>query len=150
MDNLNLNFLKDIDIKSYEYPWDDVEWKTELEVSVLKIWTDGKPRGFTAYRFMSVGSVLGTEEEIKGVVIHILKLAIHPEWRNKGIGTELLKNIEAAAKHQEVDFLVKILHEENKDGRDWLLKKDFVGFSVLKNIFPQARDGFSFIKRVER
>ena len=144
-----VSHLKDIDIKSYEFPWCDDYWKNEAEKSTLKLcMRSGIPRGFIAYRFVNVKDIMESED-MEGTVIHILKLAVHPSWRNKGIGTELLKYIERAAKLQKVIILVMILHEENSEGRNWILKQGFIGYSLHTELFSDARDGYGFIKRIE-
>lgn len=144
-----LHYLKNIDIKSYEFPWDDEYWNSEAEKSILKLWMkDGKPYGFTAYRFVNVKNILKSGD-IEGTIVHILKLAVHPDWRNKGIGAALLRNIEEAARLQKVVILVIILHEENSEGRDWIIKRGFKGNSLHLELFPDGRDGYGFLKRLE-
>jgi ribosomal protein S18 acetylase RimI-like enzyme len=144
--------LKNIDIKSYYWPWDDEYWLSDqLNKSVIKMWVEPTPLppfGFIAYRFINVKDIIKTGE-IQGTVIHISKLAVHPNHRNKGIGTKLLENIEATAKLQSVNVLTVILYEENNDGIKWLLKRGFKGHGLHPEVFPDGRDGYSFCKVLE-
>jgi len=143
-------YLHDIDIKSNEWPWDEEHWKDEVKKYIIKMWMEPvaprKPLGFVAYRFINIKDLLGVES---GTVIHLLKLAVHPDHRNRGIGTMLLANVETIAKPQDVKVLVSILHEDDVEGRAWLIKQGFLARTLLVSRFPDGRDGYSFIKELE-
>ena len=147
-------YLRDIDIKSNEWPWVEEHWKDEVKKYIIKMWMEPvpngssrKPLGFVAYRFMNIKDLIEREE--RGTVIHLLKLAVHPNHRNRGIGTTLLENVEKIAKFQDVKILVVILHEDDKDGRDWLIKRGFLSRTLLVSRFPDGQDGYSFVKELE-
>jgi len=153
-DNFWVHYLKDIDIKTNEWPWTDEYWENEAKKNIIKTWLekddDGKgaktPRGFVAYRFVSLRTLIGKGQE---TIIHILKLAVHPSWRNRGIGIKLLESVEVAAKLQNVNSLAIILHEEYVESREWLVNRDFKAVKLHKSVFPDGRDGYSFFKEVE-
>ncbi len=145
-------YLRDIDIKSNEWPWDESHWKGEVKKYIIKMWMEigppKKPLGFVAYRFVNIKNLIERNLEEKGTVIHLLKLAVHPNYRNKGVGTTLLENVEKIAKLQDVKILVAILHEDDKDGRNWLIKRGFLAQTLLVSRFPDGCDGYSFIKEL--
>ena len=147
-----LTYLKDIDIKCFEHPWNDEYWEKEIQKSLIKLWVDNNlkiPRGFAAYRFINIRDLIKSTKEVTGTVIHLLKLAVHPGWKRQGIGTKLLKTVEESAKLQKVVFIATIIHEENREGIDWLTKRKFVGYGVHRKMYPDERDGFGFLKRIE-
>jgi len=145
-------YLYDIDIKSNEWPWSEEYWRDEVKKYNIKMWMEiepnKKPLGFIAYRFVNIKDVIEIELEEKGTVIHLLKLAVHPDYKNKGIGTKLLENVEKIAKLQDVKILVTILHEDDKEGREWLLKRGFLARTLRLGAFPDGCDGYSFVKEL--
>jgi len=150
-------WLKDIDIKSCEWPWCEDYWKDDVKKNIIKMWMGGEPTkrlplGFVAYRFVNIKDLiekdLGENLKEKGTVVHVSKLAVHPKYRNQGIGTKLLENAEAAVKLQDAKLLVMILHEEDDEGRGWLIRRGFVAQTLHKEMFPDGRDGYSFAKEL--
>lgn len=151
-------YLRDIDIKSNEWPWDEDFWKDDVKKYIIKMWMETtvneqqttlkKPIGFIAYRFVNIKDLIEKGLEGKGTVIHILKLAVYPKHRNKGIGTKLLENVELISKSQDVKVLITILHEDDKEGREWLLKRGFLGQTLHPEMFPDSCDGYSFAKEI--
>ncbi len=132
-----IGYLRDMDIKCYEWVWDDTTWVKESDRSIIRMWiTENLPRGFTVYRFMNFS-------------IHIQKLGVHPSWRRRGIASELLGDIESAAKRTGVKRIYTILHEENNLGREWLSKRGFIADKVHKEMYPDSRDGYSFSREVK-
>ena len=149
------SYLEDIDIKSHEWPWTHDYWANEVKKNIVKMWIDGEegeqvPQGFVAYRFVNVKDLIETGEwQGEETVIHILKLVVRPNWRNKGIGTRLLEDVEAAAKLQNVGTLAVILYEENDYGRMWLMNHGFASCILHKKLYPDGRDGYTFFKVVK-
>ncbi len=151
-------YLEDIDIKSYEWPWTGDFWAGEVKKYSVKIWMEESseplvvkscektPHGFVVYRFINVRDLMDIEKDIKDTIIYIEKLAVHPDWRNKGVGKKLLESVESAAKLQSVSVLVIFLHEENDVGRKWLLKHGFEVCKLHPKQFPDGRDAYSFMK----
>lgn len=130
-----LNYLKDIDVKSYNYTWLDEDW-AEIEKWIIKIWMlEKQPRGFAALRFD------------KGDKIIIAKLAVHPRHRGQGGGTALLENVEAIAKFRYVKRLTALLHEDN-EFKDWMVARGFKAARIEKRAFPDG-DGYHFCKEIE-
>ncbi len=142
-----IDHIKNIDIKSDEWPWSDEQWINELPKYITKVWMDPDvPRGFMVYRFVNLRDLV---KGLEGSVIYIPKLAVHPSWRNRGIGSELLLNIEAMAKLQDVKMLTLFIHEENSLGINWLRKQGFKACKVHSGLSPDGRDSYSFTKVIE-
>lgn len=143
-----LKWIKAIDIKSYEWPWDDDQWVSELPKNIIKMWMDPEtPRGFMIYRFMDIRDLI---PKLEGSVVHISKLAVHPNFRNQGIGAALLADLVTTAKLQKVTRLVVFLHEENEIGIRWTTndRRGFKAHGVHRELFPDKRDGYGFIKEL--
>jgi len=141
--SLWLPTIKNIDIKSHEWPWCDDRWAEELPKNITKMWMDPEvPRGFSCYRFMGFKDLIS---ELDGNIIHISKLAVRPNFRGKGIGSSLLENIIVTGRIQKVKALVILVHEENDLGIKWIGKRGFKAHSVRLGAYPDERDGYSFI-----
>lgn len=145
--SLWLPTIKNIDIKSHEWPWCDERWAAELPKNITKMWMDPEvPRGFSCFRFMSLKDLIS---ELNGNIIHVSKLAVHPGFRNKGVGSQLMNDLEAIGRIQRVKSLVIFIHEENDLGIEWISKRGFKAHRVHSGIYPDGRDGYSFMKGLE-
>jgi len=147
--SLWLPTIKNIDIKSHEWPWCDDRWAEELPRNITKVWLDPEvPRGFSCYRFMGFKELIS---ELDGNIIHISRLGVHPSFRGKGIGSSLLENIVITGRIQKVKALVIFIHEENDLGIDWISdpKRGFKAHRVHKEAYPDGRDGYSFTRSLE-
>lgn len=144
----DLNWLMDIDIKSYEYPWSIEQWKKladGLQYVILVALVKNVPVGFVAYD--------RTQGEVE-----ILRIAVKPSYRRKGIGTKLLYTVEkGAGTLNRIRIVVPEIqcfpgHED--DVSQWLLKRGYVAVPpILKNHFQFCGnniDGFTFIKEQGR
>jgi ribosomal protein S18 acetylase RimI-like enzyme len=129
-------YLKDIDVKSYEYPWLD-EWG-QLNRYVIRgaIRQDGKD--FRVVAFYAVKP---------GVVCTIHKLAVRPHFRGQGIGKELLADLEKSCKEWGVS-MEALLHEENVYGLNWARRQGFTAIGIKPRYFPDERDGIVLRKEL--
>ncbi len=70
--------------------------------------------------------------------IDIIRIMVDRRFRNKGIGTILLKNILFRGKPMEI-----VLNENDKEGILWMRKKLFFGIGIERGYFGRA-DGWVF------
>jgi len=130
-----LQYLKDIDVKSYDYPWLDIDWD-DIKKWIIKVWMfEDQPRGFIAYRFVDPEKIL------------IAKLAVHPSFRRHHGGEELLQEMEVVSKFSGVKYVTALLHEDN-DFKDWAVKQGFKAIHIEYCAFPHG-DGYFFQKVLE-
>jgi ribosomal protein S18 acetylase RimI-like enzyme len=123
-------YLKDIDVKSYDYPWLD-EWnalsKYILNGVIRQEGDDFRVVGFYAVK--------------PGVTCVIHKLAVRPAFRKQGIGTELLADIEERCAGWKLGTMEVVLHEENDLGINWAQSQGFKAVGMEIEMFPDGRDG---------
>ena len=124
------NELYDIDIKSYYWPWLPEAWGEVKGYSFKVYMLRGKPRGFTCFK----------EEDD---YLEIFKLAVHPHYRELGIGSVLLKDLVHAAISRRKKKLIMLVHEECKFF-EWLGKRGWRAVSVERNRYPDGSDGYLF------
>lgn len=126
-------YLKDIDIKSYEYPWLE-EW-TQLNSYVIR----GAIRQDKVVAFYAVKP---------GVTCMIHKLAVRPNFRGQGVGKELLSYLEKECEEWKLKVIEALLHEENVNGLNWAHRQGFKAVGIKLRYFPDDRDGIELRKEL--
>jgi GNAT superfamily N-acetyltransferase len=143
----DINFLVDIDLKSYDYPWSIDKWQSlafdPTCVIVLAI-INVEPVGFVAWR---------KKTAIKEA--EILRLAVKPAYRKCGVGSLLLSSVEITACESGLQEIVIIVPEvycfpgHKNDVSQWLLARGFRAVApIFKNYFDlygSKVDGFKFV-----
>jgi ribosomal protein S18 acetylase RimI-like enzyme len=130
-------YLKDIDVKSYEYPWLD-EWST-LSRYVINGVIRPEGEDFRVVGFYAIKP---------GVVCEIHKLAVRPAFRQQEIGKNLLADIEAQCEKWKLNYMEATLHEENTLGIKWAGLQGFKAVGIEVEMFPDGRDGILLRKEL--
>lgn len=141
-----LPYIKDIDIKSNEWPWDDETWETANKYIVRSYIED----------IFSPDSSIIIRTEIRGFfvckiipnAVLILKLAVHPNAKNRGVGTALLMDVIRIAQRRKLKMVCVTIHEENTSGIKWISEKGFKGAEIVRATYPDGRDGYTFYKEM--
>lgn len=137
-DNLKLiRYLKDLDIKCYDWPWCDEGWE-DIDKFIIKMWLENSesiPKAYSIFRIVSESIVIS-------------KLAVHPEYRGEGIGTLLLDDIESTARRHQLVNLKTMLWEYNDLGIAWSGRKGFRATGIRRALFPDGTDGYRFVKEL--
>ena len=84
-----------------------------------------------------IGYIVASLENGKG---HIISLAVHPEFRRRGVGSALLKEVLTSMKKRGI-LTVKLEVNENNVSAINFYKKH--GFKFLKKIKKYYEDGFN-------
>jgi GNAT superfamily N-acetyltransferase len=155
----DVNYLKDIDLKSYQYPWGIEEWR--------KLQSDGDRRACVAVHGAEpIGFVVLLDKPEKRhhpfhdeTTLEILKLGVKPASRGQGAGTQLLRFVEEAALDGGFDKValvvpeIKCVPRHPDDVSQWLLKRGYrAEIPILKDYFKmygQLVDGFRFTRHLK-
>jgi GNAT superfamily N-acetyltransferase len=117
----DVNYIKDIDLKSYQYPWPDESWFTlgDEETHHWCVATRrAEPIGFAVW-----------QDHPQAVELH--RIAVKPPEQRKGVGTQLVKYVCDYAKERYRGRIVTVVPEINclpndpDDVSGWLLKLGF-------------------------
>lgn len=146
----DVNYLKDIDLKSYQYPWGIEEWR--------QLQSNEGMRAFVATQLVEpVGFAILLDKPEKQE-LEILKLGVKSGSREQGAGTQLLCFAEEAAlddglrKMSLVVPEIKCLPGHPDDVSQWLLRHGYrAEVPILKEhfrMYGQWVDGFRFAKQV--
>lgn len=143
----DVNYLRDIDLKSFEAPWSDEQW-TDLGLqgsTAISVATNyGTPVGFGVFRI-----------EQRDVVA--LKIAVKPVARRQGVSRRLLDAGRQFAKENQAEWLRITVPESTiypgpYSLQPWLEASGFKAITpFLKNHFTvmgQPEDGVSFISKL--
>lgn len=131
-----LSYIKNIDIKSSHWPWCDESWE-DISKYIIRLWWDGAtPKGFSVFQF--------TTQDF----IPISKITVHPKYWGQGIGSSLLRDIEATARKHGVSELRIIVWEYDEDQIKWLFRH---GFKLLRSRgkYPDGSNSYEFSKKVK-
>jgi len=126
----DISHLFDIDLKSFEVPWDIDVWRNVCENTEFnKLVVGDSPIGFIVWK-----QTKSTD---------IWRFAVKPDYRNKGIGTSLLKEVKVfAAKNNCHKIIIPVLENLCYTGIGcWLNKRGFKATGVIKGI---NEDSFNF------
>jgi len=149
--NCDGNYIKDIDLKSYQYPWNGVRWQEvdeNIAIAEIVALEHAQPIGFARWE---VDRRLESE-------VTVSRLAVKPANRRQGAGTLMLRHIINAAKDNGFLKVSMVIPEINclpghpDDVSQWLLNRDFrVELPFVKDfvyMYGQWVDGFKFVTRV--
>ncbi|MBC8259238.1 MAG: ribosomal protein S18-alanine N-acetyltransferase [SAR324 cluster bacterium] len=83
--------------------------------------------------------------------LQILRLAVHPEWRGKGLAVFMLDKLEMQAKMDNLESLWLEVHSANKPARALYFKEGFQQISCRKNYYQRPPgDSFLLIKLLKQ
>ena len=152
----DVSTITNLDLKCYHYPMDLDEWKEFLQTindtnKVVVLELGRRAVGFTAYELV---------EAIKegDSYVQVTRLGVHPEYRDRGFGSMLVKNVETAARRMKADkvsFLVPEIHCCPGDPDDVTHFLNFNGYYAsgvieynYKRMYGRVIDAFYFTKEL--
>jgi len=146
--NRDVNYVRDIDLKSYQYPWDYDQWKVVGE-SKTHHWCvaikEAQPIGFAVW-----------EDSPKGYAdaVKLLRLGVKPAYRGLGAGMQLLDYVLDYAEDSSFKRFLTIVPEiyclpgHPDDVSEWLLHRGLHAVPpIVKEhayMYGEWVDGFIF------
>ncbi len=129
-----IEYLYDIDIKSFYWPWPKEGWDNIKGYIFRTYILKNTPKGFTSFK-------VGPD------CLRIIKIAVHPDYRRIGIGSLLMDDLVHIGISQKKSKLEMIVHEECKY-LDWLRNRGWRATTVERGLFPDGTDGYTFERKV--
>lgn len=144
----DINYVRDIDLKSYLYPWDSDIWRKLANDKACYIVTsslDFTPTGFIVWR---------TDDD----TCQILRLGVKPCARNSGSGSALLSHAEDWAIAHHLASIFMVVPEINcfpghpDDVSVWLRNRHYKAtLPVIEDVavmYGKHVDGYKFVKEL--
>lgn len=124
----------EIDLNCYLWPWTEEGW--------------AKLNGYVLRVFLIANEVVGFYSfTVRDSTIVVSKFCVHPDYQHLGTGTDLHADLMRFGKRYNKKQLEMMLHEDNLC-RDFIIKHGWRAVNVVKELFPDKRDGYLFIKEL--
>lgn len=115
----------EIEAASFESPWDEDEFrKTQRRKNVI---------GMTALHGERVVGFL--IYELQREALHLINLAVHPRWRRRGIGEQMVDKLKAKTGSHRRDKITLGIGEKNLGGQLFFRQQEFLATEVQRGIF---------------
>lgn len=128
---------------SFSYPWKKKQFAEELKndhshILVATVEVDGEKKiiGYICWWII--------EDEI-----HILNLAIHPDFRRKGVASALLENLVSYAYENRISLLTLEVRRFNSPAIQLYKKFGFRVTGIRKRYYPEGEDALIMERKLE-
>ena len=79
--------------------------------------------------------------------IHLLSIAVHPDFRRQGVGTAMLAKLASKMEYQRRGKITTLASEINLDAQIFLRKYGFLATEVVKDYYHPGEDAYFFVYR---
>lgn len=137
MEEADIDSIRAIEAQSFSTPWSRELLLRELENPIGHNWvleTDDSVIGYLFY-WMVVGEV------------HLLNIAIHPDYRQRGLARFLMHHMIMHAKESEMKVIFLEVRENNKEARRLYESFRFVDVGRIKNYYPEDKQDAIIMRR---
>ncbi|NPA85344.1 MAG: ribosomal protein S18-alanine N-acetyltransferase [Crenarchaeota archaeon] len=93
-----------------------------------------------------VGYALAAKEV--GRKLHLLNLAVHPDYRRMGIGKLLLQSLEKLAKRKGLKEIYLEVEEDNEVAKSLYKKLGYVEKGRIKEYYPWGKNAIVMVKKI--
>ena len=135
----DFNEIYEIELMSYEMPW-------PKEMFVMDYLFNGKSEYFVARWMKKVIGFIGLWDE--GDKLHIVNIAVHPDYRKKGVGKKLIEFAIKKAKKAHKNEIYLEVRKTNKIAQALYSKLGFEIREELENYYNNNENGYLMRKVV--
>ena len=128
----DINAMYEIEILSYEMPW-------PKEMFVLDYLFDGKAHYYTAKWMRKIVGFVGIWNEDSK--FHIVNIAVHPDYRKKGIGSKLMQFVISLARQSHKKEIYLEVRKSNKVAQKLYKKFGFNVVDTIEKYYTNGEDG---------
>lgn len=84
-------------------------------------------------------------------ICHLMKIAVHPEFRNLGIGSILLKQMEKYSKRNHLSLIYLEVRESNKSAISFYEKNGYFRYKVIDDYYQETGESaFLMVKNIKK
>lgn len=122
--------IRDIESSSFEFPWTEDDF-----IRCLR-------------QRNCIGMVCEHEEQVVGFMIyelhktrlHIINLAVHPGFRRRGIGGQMVEKLVSKLSRQRRDKILLEVRETNLEAQLFFRESEFRAVSVLRDFYEDTTE----------
>jgi len=136
---MDLPGVLEIEQASFSNPWSREAFLASLDRGDVAAYVYAPGRRVLAYLVMN----------FDGMEAHIMNLAVHPEYRRRGMAQECLRFAERIARRREVSRIALEVEESNLAAQLCYKKAGYRGVRVLRNFYAETdEDGYRMVRRL--
>lgn len=136
----DMHDVMDIEQLSFEFPWTEeeyIECLKQRDCIGMIARVDGSAAGTVVYRLLPKK-------------LHVLSLAVHPDWRRQGVGTAIIDRLVAKISQQRRNEIMMEVRETNLNAQLFLRANGFLAGRVLREFYEQTNeDAYQFFRMAE-
>ncbi len=133
-----------------------IRWMIRRDLpTVLEIEQTSFPKPWTEDCFIQalrqrncIGMVAEVNEEVVGFIIYelnkkrinVINMAVSPDWRNKGIATDMLNKLKAKLSVNRRDRIEANVAESNLDAQIFFKMQSFLCIKINKNFYVEDKE----------
>ena len=122
--------VRQIESSSFEFPWTEDDF-----IQCLR-------------QRNCIGMVCEHEEQVVGFMIyelhktrlHIINLAVHPDYRRRGVGNQMVEKLISKLSRQRRDKILLEVRETNLDAQLFFKQAGFMAISVLRDFYDDTTE----------
>ena len=136
----DIDTVLDIERRVFPHPWSENFFRLILEdrnnyMVTLKL--RGVVIGYGGYHFLKNGAGFSLNGKNYEYVVHIINLAIAPEYQGRGYGSALMDNILADALKRGAEYAYLEVRPSNSRAISLYRKFGFMIVGIIENYYPQ-------------
>ncbi|UCH11626.1 MAG: ribosomal protein S18-alanine N-acetyltransferase [Fidelibacterota bacterium] len=138
--NQDIDQLMAIEELCYDHPWPREAFEEEIEQADIGAGIVAEDEG------LLVGFLTGM---MVAHEFHLHNMAVHPDFRGRGIGRELLAAVESMCREKDIVRILLEVREDNEIARHLYLSMGFESVGTRKDYYGPGRDAYLYSKRLK-
>ncbi len=136
----DLDFLQNLELLIFENPWHLFDFSFFYSLCFMRaVKMSNQIIGYSIFRY--------EKNSNKKNICHLLKIGVHPEFQNIGIGSALLKDMFLNMKKRRIKIVYLEVREGNKNAISFYENKGFFKSKVIENYYENGESAFIMIKK---
>ena len=124
----------------YDHPWPREAFEEEIERGDVGVGILAEEEGLV------VGCLLGMAVVHE---LHLHNLAVHPDYRGKGVGKGLLEAADNYCRSHDLQRILLEVRQDNEIAQRLYLSRGYVAVGTRKGYYGPGRDGSLYTKELE-
>ncbi|MFB0515225.1 MAG: ribosomal protein S18-alanine N-acetyltransferase [Candidatus Neomarinimicrobiota bacterium] len=136
----DIDQMVNIEELCYEHPWPREAFEEEIEQGDIGFGMVAEEEGLIV-GFLS-GMIVSDE-------FHLHNIAVHPDFRGRGIGRGLIEAVESFCRKSDFKRILLEVRKDNEIARHLYQSMGFKAVGTRKDYYGLGRDAYLFTKQIE-